>query len=98
MAGGVGSSPGFEHQGFPVFVGQPAIVPIRSGVFPPVIKKTDVVILLFQGLYFLFNKIVQFFQIIGNFLWDIKIHLIINFIGLFFSKVPFNARPTQHRT
>ena len=48
VAGRVGPPPGLREQRLPVAAGQPAAVPVGSGVLPAVVEEPDVVVLLLE--------------------------------------------------
>ena len=74
MSGGIGTPAHFTEQFLPLMARLAVIVPIRAGIFAPVVKKPDIVILFFQRLDLARDKGVQFSQICFDIFRYVKIH------------------------
>jgi len=79
VAGRVGPPPGLGEQRLPVAAGQPAAVPVGSGVLPAVVEEPDVVVLLLERLDLALDELVEFFQVLPQVLGQIEVHVLVSF-------------------
>ena len=75
MAGRIGAALGLPQQRLPFRTRQTAIFEIGPRPFAAVVEETDIVVLLFERLDFVFDELVEHHQIVGNFLRDIEVHV-----------------------
>ena len=74
MSGRVGTAAHFAQQFLPLMAGLAVIVPIGAGIFAPVVKKPDIVVLFLQRFDLACDKSVQFGQICFDIFRNFKIH------------------------